>query len=232
MEVVLEKLNKEIAVVLLSGGMDSAVCVGIAVNQGYEVAALHLNYGQKTQSKELDCFNNICKHYNIEKKLVVDINHLSQIGGSSLTDSKMEIEKGSLDKNEIPNSYVPFRNANILAIATSYAEVIGASALFIGATQVDFSGYPDCRKSFFDAFQQVINLGTKPETQIKIETPIIDFSKSDIVKKGIELNVPFQFTWSCYKSEEYACGECDSCLLRLKGFEIAGSTDPIKYLEN
>ncbi len=222
-------MGKEIAVVLLSGGMDSAVCTAIAIEQGFEVAALHLNYGQKTQNKELICFQNICKHYNIEKKLVVDINHLSQIGGSSLTDNRMEIEVGSLDKSEIPNSYVPFRNANILAIATSWAEVIGAKALFIGATQVDFSGYPDCRKSFFDAFQMVINYGTKPETQITIVTPIIDYTKAEIVKKGIELKVPFNYTWSCYKSEKAACGTCDSCLLRLKGFESAGANDPILY---
>ena len=224
-------MSNNIAVVLLSGGMDSAVCTAIAVEHGYEVAALHLNYGQKTQNKELECFENICKFYSIKKKLVVDINHLSQIGGSSLTDNRIEIEKGNLNNSDIPNSYVPFRNANILAIATSWAEVIGAKALFIGATQVDFSGYPDCRRSFFDAFQQVINLGTKPETHITIETPIINFSKSDIVNKGLELSVPFEFTWSCYKSEVKACGQCDSCLLRLKGFEIAGSRDPIKYLD-
>ena len=224
---------KELAVVLLSGGMDSALCLGIANEANYELAALHLNYGQRTQSKELECYQKLCDHYNVQHRLIVDVNHLSAIGGSSLTDSKIEVSKGTdTVPNEIPNSYVPFRNANILAIAVSWAEVIGAKALFIGATQVDFSGYPDCREEFFAAFQQVINFGTKPDTQIEIKTPIINFSKSDIVRKAVEINVPLQYTWSCYKSDEKACGECDSCLLRLKGFEQAGINDPIPYLAN
>lgn len=221
---------KELAVVLLSGGMDSALCLGIANEANYELAALHLNYGQRTQSKELECYQKLCDHYNVQHRLIVDVNHLSAIGGSSLTDSKIEVSKGTdTVSDEIPNSYVPFRNANILAIAVSWAEVIGAKALFIGATQVDFSGYPDCREEFFAAFQQVINFGTKPDTQIEIKTPIINFSKSDIVRKAVEINVPLQYTWSCYKSDEKACGECDSCLLRLKGFEQAGIVDPIPY---
>ena len=154
----------------------------------------------------------------------------SPLVGSSLTDSKIEVSKGTdTVPDEIPNSYVPFRNANILAIAVSWAEVISAKALFIGATQVDFSGYPDCREEFFAAFQQVINFGTKPDTQIEIKTPIINYSKSDIVKKAVEINVPLKHTWSCYKSDDKACGECDSCLLRLKGFELAGIADPIEY---
>lgn len=221
---------KELAVVLLSGGMDSALCLGIADQANYELAALHLNYGQRTQSKELECYHRLCDHYNVQHKLIVDVNHLSAIGGSSLTDSKIEVSKGTdTVPDEIPNSYVPFRNANILAIAVSWAEVIGAKALFIGATQVDFSGYPDCREEFFAAFQQVINFGTKPDTQIEIKTPIINYSKSDIVKKAVEINVPLKHTWSCYKSDDKACGECDSCLLRLKGFELAGIDDPIEY---
>lgn len=221
---------KELAVVLLSGGMDSALCLGIANEANYELAALHLNYGQRTQSKELECYQKLCDHYNVQHRLIVDVNHLSAIGGSSLTDSKIEVSKGTdTVPDEIPNSYVPFRNANILAIAVSWAEVIGAKALFIGATQVDFSGYPDCREEFFAAFQQVINFGTKPETQIEIKTPIINYSKSDIVRKAVEINVPLHHTWSCYKSDEKACGECDSCLLRLKGFEQADINDPISY---
>lgn len=221
---------KELAVVLLSGGMDSALCLGIANEAGYELAALHLNYGQRTQSKELECYHKLCDYYSVQHRLIVDVNHLSAIGGSSLTDSRIEVSKGTdTIPDEIPNSYVPFRNANILAIAVSWAEVIGAKALFIGATQVDFSGYPDCREEFFAAFQQVINFGTKPETQIAIKTPIINFTKSDIVNKAIEINVPLEHTWSCYKSDEKACGECDSCLLRLKGFEQAGLNDPIAY---
>lgn len=221
---------KELAVVLLSGGMDSALCLGIANEANYELAALHLNYGQRTQSKELECYQKLCEHYNVQHRLIVDVNHLSAIGGSSLTDSRIEVSKGTdTAPDEIPNSYVPFRNANILAIAVSWAEVIGAKALFIGATQVDFSGYPDCREEFFDAFQQVINFGTKPETRIEIKTPIINYSKSDIVRKAAEIKVPLENTWSCYKSDEEACGECDSCLLRLKGFELAGIADPIPY---
>lgn len=223
---------KELAVVLLSGGMDSALCLGIADQANYELAALHLNYGQRTQSKELECYHRLCDHYNVQYRLIVDVNHLSAIGGSSLTDSKIEVSKGTdTVPDEIPNSYVPFRNANILAIAVSWAEVIGAKALFIGATQVDFSGYPDCREEFFAAFQQVINFGTKPDTQIEIKTPIINYSKSEIVKKAVEINVPLKHTWSCYKSDDKACGECDSCLLRLKGFELAGIADPIEYAD-
>ncbi len=221
---------KELAVVLLSGGMDSALCLGIANTEGYELAALHLNYGQRTQSKELECYNKLCDYYNVKHRLIVDVNHLSAIGGSSLTDSNIEVPKGSDEVSaEIPNSYVPFRNANILAIAVSWAEVVGAKALFIGATQVDFSGYPDCREEFFDAFQKVINFGTKPETQITIKTPIINYSKSEIVSKAIEINVPLEYTWSCYKNDEKACGECDSCILRLKGFASAGTKDRIEY---
>lgn len=221
---------KELAVVLLSGGMDSALCLGIANEAGYELAALHLNYGQRTQSKELQCYNQLCDYYEVKHRLVVDVNHLSAIGGSSLTDSKIDVPKSSDSAtNEIPNSYVPFRNANILAIAVSWAEVIGAKALYIGATQVDFSGYPDCREEFFDAFQKVINFGTKPETQIIIKTPIINYSKSDIVSKSIEINVPLEYTWSCYKNDDKACGECDSCILRLKGFKTAGTSDRIEY---
>ena len=223
---------KELAVVLLSGGMDSALCLGIANAEGYELAALHLNYGQRTQSKELACYNKLCDHYEVKHRLIVDVNHLSTIGGSSLTDANIEVPKGSEDSGtDIPNSYVPFRNANILAIAVSWAEVIGAKALFIGATQVDFSGYPDCREEFFEAFQKVIDFGTKPETHITIKTPIINFTKSDIVSKAIEIDVPLEYTWSCYKNDDQACGECDSCLLRLKGFQIAGESDRIDYMQ-
>ncbi len=220
---------KETAIVLLSGGMDSAVCLAKAIEMGFEPAALHLNYGQRTQQKEADCFNKLCTHYNVKYKLVVDINYLAQIGGSSLTDFKIDVPLGDTDSSEIPNSYVPFRNANILAISTSWAEVIGAKGLFIGATEADFSGYPDCRKSFFDAFQQVINFGTKPETQIQIYTPLINMTKSEIAIEGNRLNVPFEYTWSCYKSQEKACGNCDSCLLRQNGFAKAGLKDPIEY---
>lgn len=222
----------EKAIVLLSGGMDSALCLGIAVQAGYEPAALHLNYGQRTQAKELQCFQNLCSHYAVKQQLVVDVNHLSKIGGSSLTDYSIDIPENDLEKSTVkavPNSYVPFRNANILAIAVSWAEVIGAAAIYIGATQVDFSGYPDCRREFFDAFREVIKTGTKPDTDIQIITPIINLSKSEIVKKSTEMKVPLEYTWSCYQSEEKACGKCDSCILRLKGFAEAGEKDKIEY---
>ncbi|MGA2297016.1 MAG: 7-cyano-7-deazaguanine synthase QueC [FCB group bacterium] len=221
--------SKGLAVVLISGGMDSALCTGIAEKEGYEIAGLHLNYGQKTQNRELKAFHDICEFYKIEKKLIVDVSHLSLIGGSSLTDSRIEVSKADLDNELIPTSYVPFRNANILSVATSWAEVIGASAIVIGAMQLDSSGYPDCRKEFFNAFQKVIELGTKPETKIDILTPLINFSKKDIVQKGTELNVPFHLTWSCYSESEIACGVCDSCALRLRGFQQAGIEDKIGY---
>ncbi len=222
--------NMKKAVVMLSGGMDSAVCAAIIKQKGYEIAALHLNYGQKTQSKELECFRRLSDHYNAVEKLVVDVSHLSKIGGSSLTDEKIPVEKSSSgQKDEIPSSYVPFRNGNILAIAASWAEVIGADVLVIGAMQLDYSGYPDCREEFFDAMEKAINLGTKPETNLKILTPIINFTKADVVRKGVELGVPFEYTWSCYSDSDEACGKCDSCVLRLKGFEEAGVEDPIEY---
>lgn len=217
------------AVVLLSGGMDSALVLALAMDAGYDVAALHLNYGQRTELREQKAFEDICEHYGIDQKLIVDVTHLAKIGGSSLTDKNMEVRRADLKSKDIPTSYVPFRNANILAIGTSWAEIIDAEAIFMGAMQLDSSGYPDCRKEFFDAFEKAIHLGTKPGTNIKIVTPIIDFTKKDIVEKGIIFGVPFHLTWSCYKEEEIACGMCDSCALRLRGFEMAGERDPLTY---
>lgn len=219
----------KLAVVLLSGGMDSAVTAAIAKEQGYDIACLHLNYGQKTQERELKQFNKLCDQFQAVSRLVTDVRFLSQIGGSSLTDEKIEITYADLDSKEIPSSYVPFRNANILAIATSWAEVIGAEALFIGAVYEDSSGYPDTRREFFEAFEKVIATGTKPSTQIKIKTPIIDMNKDEIIRKGQELNVPFSETWSCYKNNDVACGKCDSCGLRLRAFSRVGMEDPIDY---
>ena len=224
-------ITKGIAVVLLSGGMDSALCASIAQKEGYEIAALHLNYGQRTQSRELKAFNDLLIHFDIKQKLIVDVSHFANMGGSSLTDDTMEVTMADLENTTIPSSYVPFRNGNILSIAASWTEVLGASAIFIGANQLDSSGYPDCRQEFFDAFEKSIDLGTKPETRIKIFTPIINFSKKDIVQKGIELGTPFHLTWSCYKETDCACGICDSCGLRLRGFAQAGIEDPIKYLK-
>jgi 7-cyano-7-deazaguanine synthase len=221
--------EKPIAVVLLSGGMDSAVCAAIAHAEGFEIAALHLNYGQRTQARELQAFHDVADYYGVTKRLVVDVSHFAAIGGSSLTDTKMDIAAADLTNTHIPTSYVPFRNANILAIAVSWAEVLRASGLFIGAVEEDGSGYPDCRKEFYDAFQKVIDTGTKPETRMIIRTPVITFSKKDIVQKGVELGAPLHLTWSCYKSNDAACGECDSCALRLRGFQAAGVEDPIVY---
>ena len=217
------------AIVLLSGGMDSCVTAAIATAEADELAFLHISYGQRTEARERKAFNDIADHYGVEKRLDVSIEHLAKIGGSSLTDAAIAVTEADLESKDIPTSYVPFRNANMLAIAVSWAEVIGASAVYIGAVAEDSSGYPDCRPEFFEAFQKTIDTGTKPGTRVEIRTPIIKLSKAEIVKKGIELNAPLHLTWSCYRTEELACGTCDSCALRQRGFEQAGETDPIAY---
>jgi 7-cyano-7-deazaguanine synthase len=221
-------MKKDDAVVLVSGGMDSCVTAAIA-NLSYDMAFLHLNYGQRTEGRELKAFHDIADYYGVTRRLVVDVEHLKQIGGSSLTDEKIEVSKANPQNKDVPNSYVPFRNAHILSIAVSWGEVIGASKIFIGAVEEDSSGYPDCRREFYLAFNRVIELGTKPETHIEIITPVIGMKKSEIIKKGIELKAPFHLTWSCYKNEDRACGVCDSCALRLRGFYLAGVHDPVPY---
>jgi 7-cyano-7-deazaguanine synthase len=220
--------KREISVVAVSGGMDSCITAAIA-NEKYDLAFAHINYGQRTEERELQAFNDIADFYNVEKRLVIDLKHLSIIGGSSLTDKNIDVTKADLSNKEIPSSYVPFRNSNILSVCTSWAEVLNASRIFIGAVFEDSSGYPDCRPSFFSAFEKMIDEGTKPETKIKIETPIINLSKAEIVKKGFELKAPLELTWSCYQNEDEACGECDSCALRLRGFQQAGFEDLIAY---
>lgn len=222
--------KKETAVVAVSGGMDSCVTAAIA-NQSYDLAFAHFNYGQRTENKELKAFSEIADHYRIKNRIVIDFKHFAEIGGSSLTDQNIEVSRADLENKNIPTSYVPFRNANILAACISWAESIKATTVFIGAVHEDSSGYPDCRPEFFDAFEKMVNLGTKPETCIKIITPIINLSKADIVLKGVELDAPLHLTWSCYQNEEKACGVCDSCALRLRGFQSAGFDDPIPYLE-
>jgi len=217
------------AVVLVSGGMDSCVTAAIAAADADELAFLHVSYGQLTEARERKAFNDIADHYKIERRLDVSIEYLAKIGGSSLTDKQITVTEADLESNEIPTSYVPFRNANMLAIATSWAEVIGATAIYIGAVAEDSSGYPDCRPEFYEAFQQTIDAGTKPTTLIEIRTPIIELSKAEIVKKGIELAAPLDLSWSCYRTENLACGTCDSCALRLRGFKLAGVPDPILY---
>lgn len=227
-------MNRSRAVVLVSGGMDSCVTAAIA-NLQHELAFLHVNYGQRTEQRELKAFYALAKHYGVQRRLIADLTHLKSIGGSSLTDEHIEVTEANPEtlfhskKNEIPTSYVPFRNANILSAAVSWAEVVGAEHIFIGAVEEDSSGYPDCRKEFYNAFNTVIDLGTKPETKISISTPVINLQKSEIVKRGIELHAPFELTWSCYTNGDRACGICDSCALRLRAFQTAGIEDPIPY---
>lgn len=218
------------SICLISGGMDSCVTAAIARYESDDLAFLHISYGQLTEDRERKAFNDIADFYNVEKRLDISIEHLAKIGGSSLTDTTIEVSEADLDSNEIPTSYVPFRNANMLSIAVSWAEVIGASAIYIGAVAEDSSGYPDCRPEFYSAFQKTIDAGTKPDTHIGIRIPIIHLSKAEIVRKGVELAAPLHLSWSCYRNETRACGTCDSCALRLRGFEQAGLKDPIPYL--
>ncbi|HEX3102653.1 MAG TPA: 7-cyano-7-deazaguanine synthase QueC [Pyrinomonadaceae bacterium] len=217
------------AIVLVSGGMDSCVTAAIASVENNDLAFLHISYGQLTEARERQAFDDIADHYRVEKRFDISIEHLAKIGGSSLTDEKIAVSEADLESNAIPTSYVPFRNANMLSIAVSWAEVIGATVIYIGAVAEDSSGYPDCRPEFYAAFQKLIETGTKPDTNIEIRTPIIALSKAEIVKKGIDLNAPLHLTWSCYRSETLACGICDSCALRLRGFEQSGVRDPIGY---
>jgi 7-cyano-7-deazaguanine synthase len=219
---------KELAIALVSGGMDSCVSAAIA-KQNYDLALLHINYGQRTEERELQAFNAIADYYQVKRRLVASIEYLKQIGGSSLTDESISVSIADLDNKNIPTSYVPFRNTHLLAIAVSWAEVIGASKIFIGAVEEDSSGYPDCRKEYYQAFNKLVEVGTKPETQIEVVTPLIDMKKEEIVLKGIELSAPLHLTWSCYKNNDIACGICDSCALRIKGFRKAGVKDPIEY---
>ncbi|MBK9334496.1 MAG: 7-cyano-7-deazaguanine synthase QueC [Ignavibacteria bacterium] len=222
------KFKKPEAVVLVSGGMDSALTAAIA-DKKYNLNFLHVNYGQKTEMRELRAFNDISDYYHVKNRLIADISYLGKIGGSSLTDSKLKISKADLKNKNIPTSYVPFRNANILSIAVSWAEILNAGKIFIGAVEEDSSGYPDCRKDFFKAFNNMIRKGSKDGSGIRIVTPIINLSKKEIVIKSVKTGSPLHLTWSCYKNNEIACGECDSCALRLRGFQSAGVEDPVNY---
>jgi 7-cyano-7-deazaguanine synthase len=228
-------MEKPLAIVLVSGGMDSCVTAAIAGRE-CRLAFLHVNYGQRTEARELRSFNELADFYKVVKRLSVSIEHLKVIGGSALTDDSIPIPE--LDsshsairnpKSAIPVTYVPFRNAHLLSIATSWAEVIGATKIFIGAVEEDSSGYPDCRETFYQAFNKVIEMGTRPETRVDIVTPLIHMKKSEIVTKGYELGAPLHLTWSCYQNSEKACGRCESCSLRLKGFREAGVKDPLPY---
>jgi 7-cyano-7-deazaguanine synthase len=218
-----------LAVCLVSGGMDSCVTAAIAREENEELAFLHVSYGQRTEARERRAFEELADFYGVTRRLAVSIEHLARIGGSSLTDASIPVTEANLHAKEIPTSYVPFRNAHLLAIATSWAEVIGAQKIYIGAVAEDSSGYPDCCPEFYEAFQQVIDRGTRPETRVEIVTPVIHMLKSEIVRRGVELSAPLALTWSCYTGEELACGRCDSCALRLRAFEAAGLPDPIAY---
>jgi 7-cyano-7-deazaguanine synthase len=209
--------------------MDSCVTAAIAATEYEELAFLHVSYGQRTQAREGRAFQELADHFGVTRRFIASIDYLASIGGSSLTDARLPISEADLNARHIPTSYVPFRNAHLLAIAASWAEVSGARAIYIGAVDEDSSGYPDCRPEFYAAFQRAIDNGTRPETRVEIKTPIIHLRKAEIIRRGIELGAPLALTWSCYQAEDRACGRCDSCALRLRAFGEAGVDDPIPY---
>ena len=217
-----------LAVVLASGGLDSCVTVALAARE-HQLALVHADYGQRTEKRELRAFRDIARHYAIpqERRLLVELNHLGAMGGSALTDHSLGVPVADLASPHIPVTYVPFRNANLLSAAVSWAEVLGAGPVFVGAVEEDSSGYPDCRREFYDAFEAAIEVGTRPETRIRIVTPLIELRKAAIVQLGMELAAPLHLTWSCYQREDVPCGQCDSCALRARGFEEAGAVDPL-----
>jgi 7-cyano-7-deazaguanine synthase len=212
--------------------MDSCVTAAIA-RESHDLALVHASYGQRTERRERQAFDEIADFYGVSQRLAVQLDHFAQIGGSALTDARIAVPESStgtpVPSNEIPSTYVPFRNAHFLAVAVSWAEVIGATAVFIGAVAEDSSGYPDCRPEYYRVFQQLVREGTRPETHIEIVTPVIGMRKWEIVRRGMELGAPLDRTWSCYQFEDAACGGCDSCRLRLGAFAEAGIDDPIAY---
>ncbi|MEE2671951.1 MAG: 7-cyano-7-deazaguanine synthase QueC [Bdellovibrionota bacterium] len=218
------------AIVLVSGGMDSAAVIGVAAKEHNDLAFLHITYGQNTAQKERECFEKLADHYQVpaEKRKVIDISFLRQIGGSSLTDENISVSDYAGDSDRIPSSYVPFRNTHIIACAVSWAEILGATNIYIGANEEDSPGYPDCRPAYYDAYNELIKKGTK-EGRISIKTPVISLKKAEIIKLAQENDVPLQLTWSCYAKNDLACGVCDSCALRLRGFKELGKQDPIAY---
>ena len=217
------------AVCLLSGGMDSSTLAYVAKSRGYTILALHLNYGQRTQRKEQKCAKKIASLLNAEAFVELNLDYFTKFGASSLTDDAIAVEEFDQERAHIPNTYVPFRNANLLSIATSFAESRGADAIFIGVQSLDYSGYPDCRPQFIEAFQHVIDLGTKDTTKITLFAPFINMTKTNILQEGIRLGVPYEQTWSCYRNEEKACGSCGSCHFRKEAFAALGRRDPIEY---
>ncbi|BCX79077.1 7-cyano-7-deazaguanine synthase QueC [Campylobacter sp. 19-13652] len=219
---------KKRAVCVLSGGMDSTLCATLALKEGYEIIALHFDYSQRTQNRERQAFNDVCDALGISERVVLDVSFIATIGGSALTDSAIDVPKDGLGE-AVPITYVPYRNGIFLSIAAALAEKSCASAIFLGAVEEDSSGYPDCRVEFIKAAQNAINSGIATDIKIEIKTPIIGLSKAEIVAKSIEVGSPVHLSWSCYDSEDEACGECDSCRLRLRGFELAKEVDKIAY---
>jgi len=217
------------ALCIMSGGMDSTLVAYIMRSRGYEIVALHFNYGQRTVTKELSCFREICEDLGVSEKYEIDLDFFKTIGASALTDHTLTVPTGGIEPG-VPITYVPFRNGIFLSIATAIAEKEGCSAIAIGVVEEDSSGYPDCRESFIDAFTKAANLGTKESTNLSIEMPLVRLQKSQIVQEAIKLEAPLHLTWSCYQNEEKGCGVCDSCRLRLRGFERAGAVDPIDYV--
>jgi 7-cyano-7-deazaguanine synthase len=232
--------TKDKAVVLLSGGMDSCVTAAIA-RTSRQLALVHVSYGQRTERRERAAFGAIADFWGVTDRLAVRLDHFRQIGGSALTDERIEVPEGvpkrvpegtsaaQVETSAIPVTYVPFRNAHFLSVAVSWAEVIGASDIYIGAVAEDSSGYPDCRPEYYHVFQELVRVGTRPETRIRMVTPVIGMRKSEIVRRGLDLGAPLSLTWSCYQAEDFACGVCDSCRLRLRAFAEAGVADPISY---
>ncbi len=222
-------LDRKRAIVLISGGLDSCVTAAIA-DRDHDLALLHCTYGQRTAGREQEAFEAISRHYDVSTAMLADLSDLGGFGGSSLTDETMPVEKGKSKPGVIPSTYVPFRNSLFLSVAVSWAEALGIGEIFIGAVESDSAGYPDCRKTYFEAFNRLIRVGTKAD-DIEVVTPLIDKRKSEIVRIGVELEAPIHLTWSCYQRSDVACGECESCVLRLRAFQEAGIEDPIPYID-
>ncbi len=223
-----ENMRKKRAVCIMSGGMDSTLSAYMMQNEGYEIIAVHFNYDQRTQNKELECFEFICTDLHVKQKYVLDLDFFKQLGASALTDKNIEVPTQGIEEG-VPATYVPFRNGIFLSMAAAIAEKEEAQVIAIGVVEEDSSGYPDCREEYIKAMQKAINLGTKDETDIEIKMPLVHLKKSQIVQEALDLHVPLELTWSCYKNEDKACGVCDSCRLRLNGFKVAGVSDPISY---
>ncbi|MGB7788912.1 7-cyano-7-deazaguanine synthase QueC [Methanoregula sp.] len=217
------------AVCLLSGGMDSSTLAYVAKSKGYDILALHLNYGQRTEQKELASAKKIAKLLDAKAFVGINLDYFAKFGANSLTDKEIAVEDFDPERAHMPNTYVPFRNANLLSIATGFAEAKDADAIFIGVQSLDYSGYPDCRPQFIEAFQKVIDLGTKDTTKITLYAPFIRMTKTDILREGSRLGVPYEHTWSCYRNEGKACGTCGSCHFRREAFDAVGIRDPIEY---